>query len=254
MVKPSRDLVWLYRINDLQRFVTDASAHSRRLGRSRPAALRRLKNRKLSPGRHRIVALSADKDSGKIVKHTPKIVGRVPYGERYGHINRLKDHSGPVRRVSIKVELNFAANRWRAALEIGPDPATEISYMLLGPIKLGVDIAELLVQWGYLQCCGAVSRFPIRWHGRDWTRCRVLHQGQVMRGRLPATRVRMTTAPHPHLTMQHGRGRTSGAAPGASPRSSPGGCTGAIVPSPQPTLPSEPHGSAGRSRPNPTGS
>jgi hypothetical protein len=54
---------------------------------------------------------------------------------------------GPVDRISIKVEYKFAADRWWAAVEIGPDTAVEVGYVFVGPVELGVDVAELLAQW-----------------------------------------------------------------------------------------------------------
>ena len=105
-----------------------------------------LKNRKQGLGCHRVVAFFADEDSGKVVERTPEVHGRIPDGERYGLINRLEDDPGPVRSVSIKVEYKFAADRWWAAVEIGPDAAVEVGYVFVGPIELGVDVAELLAQ------------------------------------------------------------------------------------------------------------
>lgn len=147
VVEPLRGLVRLYRINDLQRVVADAPLHEQRLGRSKLVTSLPLKNRKQGLGCHRVVALFADEDSGKVVERTPEVHGRIPDGERYGLINRLEDDPGPVHSVSIKVEFNFAADRWWAAVEIGPDAAVEIGYVLVGPFELGVDIAELLAQW-----------------------------------------------------------------------------------------------------------
>ncbi len=89
----------------------------------------------------------ADEDSGKVVERTPEVIGRVPNSQRYGRVNSLENDSRPVRPVLIKVEFKFAADRWWVAVEIGSDTATEISYMLFGPIEFGVDVAELLPQW-----------------------------------------------------------------------------------------------------------
>jgi len=50
-------------------------------------------------------------------------------------------------RVSIKVEFKFAADCWWVAVEIGPDTALEIVDVLVGPIELGVNVVQLLVQW-----------------------------------------------------------------------------------------------------------
>ncbi len=146
VVKPSRDLVWLYRINDPQRLIADTAPYVRRLGRSRSVAPLSLKNRKLGLGCHRVIACFADEDSGKVVERAPEVLGRVPDCERYGHIDSLEADSGPVRPVSIQVELKFAADRWWVAKEVGPDTAVEIGDVLVGPVELGVDVAEPLAQ------------------------------------------------------------------------------------------------------------
>jgi len=46
----------------------------------------------------------------------------------------------------MQVEFKFAANRWWVAMEVGPDAAVEIGDVLVGPVELGVDVAELLAQ------------------------------------------------------------------------------------------------------------
>jgi hypothetical protein len=134
-------------LNDPQRLVADASPHVQRLGRSKLVAFLCLKDRKQGPGCYRVVAMFADEDPGKVIEGTPEILGRVPNGQRYGHVNSLENDSGPVRPVSIKVEFKFAADRWRVAVEIGPNAAVEIGYVLVGPVELGVDVVEPLAQW-----------------------------------------------------------------------------------------------------------
>ncbi len=147
VVKPIRGAVRLHPSNDLQRLVADASLHVQRLGRSGLIAWLCLKDRKLGLVCYRVVAMLADEDSGKVVERTPEVIGRVPNSQRYGRVNSLENDSRPVRPVLIKVEFKFAADRWWVAVEIGSDTATEISYMLFGPIEFGVDVAELLPQW-----------------------------------------------------------------------------------------------------------
>src|SRR6266496_1139688 len=81
VVKPTRHLVWLDRINDLQCVVADASLYVRRLGRSKLVALLCPENRKQRLGCHRVVACFADEDSGKVVERAPEVHGRIPDGE-----------------------------------------------------------------------------------------------------------------------------------------------------------------------------
>ncbi len=147
VIKPAWDLIRLYRINDLQCVVADASLYVRRPGRSRFVALLSLKNRKFSLEYYRVVAFFTDENSGKVVERTPEVHGRIPDGERYGHVYSFEADPGPIRPVLIKVEFKFAADRWWIAMKVGQDTALEIGYVPVGPVELGVDVVQLLVQW-----------------------------------------------------------------------------------------------------------
>jgi hypothetical protein len=90
--------------------------------------------------------LFRDEDTGEVVQRASKIVGCIAQCQRYGYVDYREADSRPVRDVLIEVESKFAANRWRRAVEEASNTGSQVADMLVSPIELSVDVAELVVQ------------------------------------------------------------------------------------------------------------